>query len=835
MTDAGENIEELRTQRAATWEADVVLTDGAVARVRPISTDDREAIAEFHRRQSERSRYLRFFATIPEISSRDLDRFTQVDQDQRVALVAEIGGELLAIARFDRVTPTSAEVAFNVADAHQGRGLGSVMLEHLAAIGDELGIQRFVADVLPENRQMMNVFSDAGYEVAHQFEDGVIAVSFDIEPNEAARQVRESREQRAEARSMSRVLRPESVVMIGVSRRAETIGNKVLAEIVAGGYAGRLEVVHPEVEEIHGVRTTHHLDDLEGPFDLAVIALPAEKVNDVVADCARLGVHSVLVVSAGFAESGPEGARRQRELVRLVHWHGMRLVGPNSYGLSNSAEGVSLNATLGAPSVRGSFGLFAQSGALGVSVTQTARQRGVGLSTFISAGNRADVSGNDVMQYWMDDADTTAVGLYLETLGNARKFFRIASRLSAKKPIIAIKSGTSGYGVPPGHLIRQSEARPEALDAMLRQSGIIRVANIHQMFNVAQLVLHQPLPEGRGVAILGNSTSLAALTADACVGRGLEVAREPVTLAHDASMEETAASLHEAFEDPAVHSVLAVFIPPLVGGSEELARTVATVALAHEKPCLTTMTGMDGLSETLKASKETDEGTVSELVPAYMVPEDAVRALNAVERYAAWRRADRGHHELPEGVAWKDLDAAREMTEEILLRTPRGRELTREEVERLLGCVGVSLHDGGQGEIPARWPEDVVPMVVASREDPLFGPVVSLALHGPTADLLGTPSYRVPPLTEVDVRDLVDSLRGSELLERRGADRAALEELVTRLSLLADEVPEVAALSLSPVTVTADGVRVHRAAGTVRRADVRHDARRRVISGVHIA
>lgn len=828
--DDAPTTQSIRADRAATWEADVVLRDGAVAHIRPISPDDRAALAEFHRAQSERSRYLRFFAAIPELSAKDLDRFTQVDHDQRVALVALIGGEIIAIARFDRLNPTTAEVAFNVADAHQGRGLGSVMLEHLAAIGDELGLGRFTADVLPENRQMMNVFTEAGYEVAHRFEDGVIAVSFDIEPNEHSRQVRESREQRAEARSMQRVLRPESVVMIGVSRRPETIGHKVLREIVAGDYQGRLEVVHPEVGELHGIVTTPSVREVSGPVDLAIIALPAEQVQDVVADCAAIGVRSVMVVSAGFAESGPQGARRQRELLRLVHWHGMRLVGPNSYGLSNSAPDISLNATLGAPSTRGRFGLFAQSGALGVSVTQMARQRGVGLSTFVSAGNRADVSGNDVMQYWMEDDDTAAVGLYLETLGNARKFFRIAQRLSAKKPIIAIKSGTSGYGVPPGHLIRQSQARPEALDAMLRQSGIIRVSNLHQMFNIAQLVLHQPLPEGRGVAVVGNSSSLAALAADACVGWGLEIAREPRSLAHDASMGEIAAALHEAFEDPAVHSVIAVFIPPLVGDGRELASTVAQVALDHEKPCLTTMTGMDGVNETLSASKDTPDGPVTELVPAYMVPEDAVRALNAVERYAAWRRSSRGELVAPDGITWESIDIAQDLAAEAVRTAPAGRALEPGEVVDLLDAVGVTVAPDAPGEPAGGWADDVVPVVVGSVEDPLFGPVVSLRLHGRTADLLGTPSYRVPPLTDVDVRDLVDTLRGSSVFSEKGVDRRALEDLVERVSVLADAVPELADLTLSPVEVTPRGVTVHGATAAVRRPQVRQDARRRSIS-----
>lgn len=279
-----------------------------------------------------------------------------------------------------------------------------------------------------------------------------------------------------------------------------------------------------------------------------------------------------------------------------------------------------------------------------------------------------------------------------------------------------------------------------------------------------------------------------------------------------------------------MHSVLAVFIPPLVGDGSDLARTVGRVALEHEKPCLTTMTGMDGLDETLSASKDTPDGPVTEVVPSYMTPEDAVRALNAVERYAAWRRSSRGELVTPEGITWQTIDAAKEIATDALLSAPAGRELRPEELTDLLEQVGIEYTGDTRGEPETGWPQDIAPVVVSAVEDPLFGPVVSLRFHGRTADLLGTPSYRVPPLTDADVSDLVESLQGSRLFTTRAVDRGALEDLVTRVSVLADAVPELAELRLSPVEVRQSGLVVHGARAVVRRPEARQDAGRRSIT-----
>jgi RimJ/RimL family protein N-acetyltransferase/predicted CoA-binding protein len=334
----------------AWWEADVVLRDGAVAHVRPIMPNDADRIRRFHARQSAESIYLRFFAPLKTLSDKDVARFTQVDHNWRVALVATLHDEIIGIARFDRLDATTAEVAFHISDAHQGRGVGSVLLEHLAAIGQERGVTKFVADVLPQNRKMIQVFTEAGYEVNYHFDDGVIAVAFTIEPTAQSQAVRLSREHRAESLSVRSALFPESIAVIGASRRVDSIGHQLLTNIRAGGFKGRVHAVNIEARHVQGLEAHSRVSEIPDHIDLAIVAVPAESVQLVVQDCATAGVKTLLVVSAGFAESGPAGQKRQDELLRMARTNGMRVIGPNSFGVINSDPDVRLNATL-APEV----------------------------------------------------------------------------------------------------------------------------------------------------------------------------------------------------------------------------------------------------------------------------------------------------------------------------------------------------------------------------------------------------------------------------------------------------------------------------------------------------
>ncbi|MTB72911.1 GNAT family N-acetyltransferase [Arsenicicoccus cauae] len=874
----------------SSWEADVVLRDGSVCHLRPIRPDDRERVQAFHSRQSPESIYLRFFAPIKEISAKDLTRFTEVDQVERVALVATVRDDIIGIGRYDTIRPGVAEVAFNISDHYQGKGIGSVLLEHLAAIGQELGVEEFVADVLPQNRKMMKVFTDAGYEVKHYFDDGVIAVTFQIRPTVRSELVRLSREHRSEAASIRTVVEPASVVVVGASPRVEALGHLILDNLLRGGYTGGLHAVHPTASEVLGVPCHPSVSAIGEHVDLAVVAVPASEVLGVVDDCAAAGVKSLVVASSGFAESGPEGRERQQELLQHAHANGLRVVGPNTIGVANNA--LHLNATVAPRLPRpGTLGLFAQSGALGVAVLDAASRRNLGVSVFASAGNRADVSGNDLMQYFIDDPGTEAVGMHLESVGNPRKFSRIARQLAASKPVIVVKSGYSGYSVPPGHPVRPTRVPREAFDAMMTQAGVMRVENVHQLFDVAALVTSQPLPRGPRVAIVGNAHALGALTADACLNRGLQVTHGPVSLAPEATAEAFAEALRAALDDAAVDAVLTCFIPPLITADESIVSTVAQVADGSDKPVLGTFLGMRGVADPRTGEGPGHVGAV----PAYPMPEDAVLALDQAVRYAAWREADNG-----ERVTYDDIDrhAAFAVIDHVLQDAPQGRVLTDDEAQDLLEAYGVPVwrrvrvsspdeaaaaaavvgypamiksvsqvlrHSPGLGALRPDLDDEKevreayahlvsrfgsfgdlalvvqamagpgVACVVRSTEDALFGPVVSFSVAGAPTELLGDVSHRIPPLTDRDVTDLVTTVKAFPMLDgHRGAqpvDLAALHDVIGRVSVLADDFPEVAALELNPVNARPGGVDVLGAEITVARPGLRTDADRRAMTG----
>jgi len=882
-----------RAAYPAAWEADVVLRDGSVAHVRPIVPDDADRIRTFHGRQSAESIYLRFFAPLRELSERDVFRFTNVDHRSRVALVATVRGDIVGIGRFDKIDATSAEVAFNISDHFQGRGVGSVLLEHLAVIGQELGVERFVAEVLPQNRKMINVFKEAGYDVQHRFEDGVIAVAFDIRPTEQSTAVRLAREHRAESVSVRSVLFPGSIAVIGASSRESSIGHRFLRNILGASFPGPVYAVNTEGFEVLGLPTHARVSEIPGPVDLAVVAVPAGAVLSVIEDCAEKGVRTVLVASAGFAESGPAGTELQEELRRAARENGMRVVGPNSFGVINTSPDVHLNASLAPQMPRpGTLGLFAQSGALGVAVLASATRRGLGVSVFASAGNRVDVSGNDLMQYWLDDPRTDVVGLYLESMGNPRKFSRIARQLAQVKPVIVVSSGVSSDGGPPGHRTTPTDVPPEAFDAMLRQAGVVRVEDVHQLFDVAQLLLHQPLPQGQRVAIVGNSDALGSLTAQAVLHWGLDVTHGPVSLPTEAQAGQFSGALRAAFDDPEVDSVITCFIPPLEVLDEEVIAAVRDVSCAAPKPCLATFLGMHGVNEALALGSPDD--LRRRIVPSYGMPEDAVRALTAATRYSQWRARHRGRPVDPVGI---DREKAGALVEAVLAEAPEGRPLSRPEATELLGAYGIRLwgarqvdtadeavaaadelgypvilktmspilrHQPGitgvRGDLEG--PDAVrtaveslrsrlgpiangrlvvqtmalpgVICVLTSTEDPLFGPVVSFSVAGPPTDLLGDIAHRIPPLNDVDVSDLISSVRAAPLLHgHRGAmpvHRAALSDLIARLSCLADDLPEVDHVHLNPVNAWPGGVDVLDAEITVHPGGTRKDTDRRAMT-----
>ncbi|MHA4814127.1 bifunctional acetate--CoA ligase family protein/GNAT family N-acetyltransferase [Streptomyces aculeolatus] len=657
------------------WEADVVLRDGGTAQVRPIVPDDADRLVAFFDRVSDESKYLRFFAPHPQLSAKDVHRFTHHDYVDRVGLAAVVGDAFIATVRYDRTEPaadgaTQAEVAFLVQDDQQGRGVASALLEHIAACARERGVRRFVADVLPANSRMMKVFTDAGYTQKRSFEDGVVRLEFELEPTERSLAVMHGREQRAEARSVQRLLAPRSVAVIGVGRRPGGVGRTVLANLLAAGFTGRLYAVnhaYPADQETllpEGVPGRRSVRDIEEPVDLAVVAVPAARVPAVVDDCGEQGVQGLVVLSSGYAEAGAEGRARQRDLVRQARGHGMRVIGPNAFGVLNTAPPVRLNATLAPePAGSGRVGVFTQSGAIGIALLSGLHRRPgaalTGVSTFVSAGNRADVSGNDLLQYWHDDGATDVVLMYLESLGNPRKFTRLARRTSAEKPVVVVKGARHSASTPPGHAVPGTSVPAETVGALLRQAGVVAVDTVTELVDTGLLLAAQPLPAGPRVAIVGNSDSLGLLAYDACRAAGLRPL-PPRDLTAAAAPEDFRAAVAGALADDDCDAVLVTAIPwvadpdvpalAAVPGPQDAGALAAALRAAADgatKPVAVVHLEIEGLPGALAAPPDG--------IPTYPAGERAARALAQAVRYAQWRRRAADPGRVPE---YEDLDPA---------------------------------------------------------------------------------------------------------------------------------------------------------------------------------
>ncbi|MFH8788823.1 bifunctional GNAT family N-acetyltransferase/acetate--CoA ligase family protein [Streptomyces roseoverticillatus] len=722
----------------AHWEADVVLRDGGTAHLRPIAPDDAQRLVSFYEQVSDESKYYRFFAPYPRLSDRDVHRFTHHDYVDRVGLAATVGGEFIATVRYDRVDgrglPASgpadeAEVAFLVQDAHQGRGVASALLEHIAAVARERGIRRFTAEVLPANTKMIKVFTDAGYTQKRSFEDGVVRLQLDLEPTDRSLAVQRAREQRAEARSVQRLIAPGSVAVIGTGRAPGGMGRTVLRNLLAGGFTGRVHAVNhafPEEAarlEPEGVPAHRSVLGIPGPVDLAVVAVPAEQVPSVVAECGEHGVQGLVVLSAGYGESGADGRHRQRELVRQARSYGMRIIGPNAFGLINTAAGVRLNASL-SPELpaAGRIGLFSQSGAIGIALLSGLHRRAaglVGISSFVSAGNRADVSGNDFLQYWHDDPDTDLVLMYLESIGNPRKFTRLARRTAARKPVVVVKGARHGGAAPTGHAVPSTRIPDATVSDLLRQAGVIRVDTVTELADTGLLLASQPLPAGPRVAILGNSESLALLTYDACLTDGLRP-QPPYDLTTGAQPADFRRALAGALADEECDAVVVTAIPWVGDASAaDLAGALreAVAASPAAKPVTVVHLEIPGLAEALAAAPgadaDADAGGAAVRIPAYPAAERAVRALAEAARYARWRRlaAEPGrvpeYDDIDEAGAAADIEVLLEAHGAVLAPPPEGPRavtLSAPDTQRLLARYGIAVMPA----LPAPDPDSAV-------------------------------------------------------------------------------------------------------------------------------
>ncbi|WP_374116415.1 GNAT family N-acetyltransferase [Hoyosella sp. YIM 151337] len=851
------------------WEADVLASDGGVVHLRPITPVDSERLVRFHAGLSERTRYLRYFGPYPRMPERDVIHFTNVDHKDRVSFVLILGDDIIGVGLYERLmysgTSDSAEVAFVIADEHQGRGLGSILLEHLADAAAQNGITRFEAEVLAENRGMIAVFKEAGYEISRSYDGSVAHLAFDIDPTDARQTVRESRERMSEARSVRNVLHPRSIAVIGASTDPTKVGGAVLQNLLAAGFTGPVFPVHPERNSVRGVRAYPTVRDIPDPVDLAVVAVPAQAIDEVLDDCLTKRVKALVVVSAGFSEASMDGVEAERRLVQSARTHGMRVIGPNALGVANTDPAIAMNASL-VPVLppRGRIGFFCQSGALGIAILDTARRRQLGLSTFVSAGNRADLSGNDLLQYWDSDPETDVVLLYLESFGNPRKFSRIARRVARSKPVVAVKSGR--HAAPFALAATGVSLDESSVSALFEQTGVVQVGSISDLFDCALLFGYQPLPAGPRVAVVGNSTALGVLTVDAARGENL-AANDPIDVGPHASPSEFASAIAAALASEDVDAVIAVFVPPVAVPSEPYAAALRETARDAAKPLVSTFLGSEGIPDQL-AVRDHAGAPMRGSVPSYPGPERAVAALARAWRYARWKSQPVSKVVRPEGM---DPDRARDLIRGWLPEQGQ-RLLTDEQSAEVLGCYGIKIVPFKDVTTPdeaiAAAQELGYPVAVKAvgeqwqyrtdllgvrldltrdtsvrlaysdmaaisgsatvrvqkmaakgvgctlslQDDPSFGTLVTFGLAGVISELVGDRAYQVPPLTEDAAHTLINSPKASPLLDGlRGAPAAnkeALVELAQRVSALAVDLPEVRALLLHPVLAAPDDASV---------------------------
>lgn len=652
---------------ASLYKAEAILHDGSSIHIRALHSGDRTLLLELFDHLSQRSVYFRFFRAKNRLTDGELDEFTDLDFATNVALAAILrtGGRehLLGVGRYSEIreaVPRRAEVAFAVADGHHGRGIGTLLLEHLAFIARTQGIVEFEADILGENTRMLKVFTDSGFKLRLSQESGVFHVSFPTEATEEATMAQSRRELLAASQSVRPILNPRSVAVIGASRQAGTIGGALVANLKQCGFTGAIYPINPKAGEIDGLRAYPAVAAIGAPVDMALISVPAPMVEQAVRDCAGAGVRGVVIISSGFGEVSPAGREAEMRMRELVRASGMRMVGPNCMGVVNTDSAVSLNATFvpSWPPV-GSIAVLSQSGALGYVILNHLQHLNVGVSTFVSVGNKADVSGNDLLSYWAEDPATGVIILYLESFDDPRRFARIAPYIARNKPIVAIKAGRSSAGKRAASSHSAALASSEAaVDALFEQAGVIRVDTLEELMDVAMLLSSQPIPAGPRVGIITNGGGPGILLADACEARGLtlpvlspqteEQLRpllppqanlvNPVDMLPSSTGEQYAAAIRLVGSDPGIDSLIVIYIPPQLHPPEEVAAAIARAAgeVPPEKPVLTVVMWPKG------ALRSLNTGPRGRL-PSFGFPENAARALSLAESYGRWRKRPRGN------------------------------------------------------------------------------------------------------------------------------------------------------------------------------------------------
>jgi acetate---CoA ligase (ADP-forming) len=873
-----------------------VLRDGSVVFMKVAEPSDHDAVRRFFHDLSLESRRRRFFA-VAEPSDALIEGFCRSDDPQEaLTLLAmrHVEGDVrpIAIGSYFSVGKGAAEVAFAVGDRFQGKGLGTVLLERLATIGAANGFRRFEATTLPENVSMLEVFHESGFEIRSKTDAGLIAVQLSLDPTVEGVARAERRIALATAASLKPLLQPASVAVVGASRDPASLGHRIVTALRRNGFSGRVYPVNPKTTELDGEPCYASVADIPPGVDVAVIAVPQSVVEGVVDECASAKVKSLVVITAGFAEAGPDGRTRQDALVEKVRAYGLRMIGPNCMGVLNADPSIKLNASFSPifpPS--GSVALSSQSGALGMTILELANERGVGLSTFVSVGNKADVSGNDLLQYWEHDPNTSVILLYLESFGNPRRFARLARRIGRTKPIVCVKAGRTRAGSrAAGSHTAALASSDTAVDALFRQSGVLRADTLDEMFDIAACLEAQPLPSGRRVAIVTNAGGPGILAVDACESAGLTVVEfsadtrarlakflppeasigNPVDMVASAGPAEYRRAIEVALTAADVDALIVIFTPVDVSRTADTRQAIREGIAAGRKsggggkPIVAVLLAEPGRPKPLAVHDER--------IPVYAFPENAARALAKVAAYASWRAK-------PVGLLWtfEDVrpDDARAICRQALAKSGDGW-LTADDTRAVLEAYGLPMtagtiahtadeavalarvigfpvvaklaartlqHKSDAGVVHLGLTSDAAvrdafrdimtrasavassaeiegvliqsmisgaaETMIGVSDDPLFGPLIAFGLGGINVELLGDVQFRVAPLTDRDVDELIHGIRAFPLLSgyrgRAPADVDALRDVLLRVSRLAVEVPEVAEVDLNPVLALAAG------------------------------
>ena len=832
---------------------DVILRGGETLRLRPPRASDTNEILDFFRELSTRSLYLRFHG-FPQLGAEIAEQLVDPNWTERGALVgtfAEDGRErVVAVANYVRLRdPAVAEAAFAVADEYQRRGIGTRLVEQLAERAGRHGIERIVAEVLGDNRGMLGVFEALGFELTRELAGGEVEITFPVKSTERYEARVDERDHVAVTASLRPFFEPRSVAVVGASRRRGSIGGELFRNVLDADFVGAAYPINRDGAAVAGVRAYRSIAEVPDEVDLAVICVPAASVIDAAADALAHGTRGLVVISAGFAETGHEGEERQEQLLALVRSHGARMIGPNCLGIA--VAGPHLNATFaGRAAAPGNIGFSSQSGALGLALLEAAVTRGLGLSAFVSIGNKADVSTNDLLEWWEDEDATEAILLYVESFGNPRRFGRLARRVARRKPILALKSGTSQSGQRAASSHTAALAGSEAaVDALFRQAGVIRASSLEELIDTATLFSSQPRLNGRSVGILTNAGGLGILCADACESAGLEVpaltpeteealravlpaeasVANPVDMLGGATSESYALVLPHLLADPHVDAVIVLFVPAVSATADEVAAAVASTArdVGAEKPTLAVVMSSEGIPEALR---------VSSAVAAFAYPESAARALGRVAERADWLRRPQGAVPELDGIdraaAHAVVDAGLERAEDVWLEpdetrallsaygVPVVKERTAGSADDAVAAAGelgypvvvktdaAGAHKTESGGIALDLADEesvraavdrigapviVQPMVGGGAEllagvvqDPVFGPLVAFGPGGVYAELIGEAGFRIAPLTDIDADELVTSGKAGRLVAGfRGAPPASTASLTDLVHRLA--------------------------------------------------